>query len=115
LLRLREVAEDVFRSEQLTMTGPKTPWERIIRLNILLEALTYLGRLEEGGRIAEKLEPLAKKVANPFAVALVIGKEHGANLAVSLISRNLKLTYKRHRNPSIFSILHIGSFSRTCS
>jgi tetratricopeptide (TPR) repeat protein len=67
--RLKEVADDGLRSEALPLTGPKAPWDRIIRLTVLAEALSYLGRLEEAVRIADKLEPPAKKVAHGLAVA----------------------------------------------
>ena len=67
-LRLTEVANDGFRSEQLI--GAKAPWQRIMQLAVLMEALVYLGRLEEGVKIANTLEPLAKKFGHPYAVAL---------------------------------------------
>ncbi len=67
-LRFREVANDGFRSEQLI--GSKAPWQRIMQLAVLIEALTYLGRLEEALKIANTLEPLAKKFVHPYAVAL---------------------------------------------
>ena len=67
-LRLTEVANDGFRSEQLI--GAKAPWQRIMQLAVLIEALIYLGRPEEALKIADTLEPLAKKFGHPYAVAL---------------------------------------------
>jgi tetratricopeptide (TPR) repeat protein len=68
LLRVREVVNDGFRSEQLT--GLKAPSQRIMQLLVMIDALLSLGRLEEAVRIADELEPLAKKISHPYAVAV---------------------------------------------
>ena len=69
--RLREAAEDGFLSEQLG-GSEAPPWQRALQLRILLQALLYLGRLEEALRIADELEPLARKIGQSFAVAFCL-------------------------------------------
>ena len=67
--RLREAAADGLRSEQLG--GSETsPWQRALQLLILHQALLYLGRMEEALRIADELEPLARKIGQSYSVAL---------------------------------------------
>jgi tetratricopeptide (TPR) repeat protein len=69
--RLKETAEDGFLSEQLGRS--QTPlWQHAQQLRILLQALLCLGRLEEALRIADELEPLAKKIGQSFAVAFCL-------------------------------------------
>jgi tetratricopeptide (TPR) repeat protein len=58
--RLRETAEDGLRSEKLG--GPQaSPWQHTVCLDVLHNALLYLGRAGEAARIADSLEPLARK------------------------------------------------------
>jgi predicted ATPase len=69
--RLKETAEDGFLSEQLGGSG--TPlWQHAQQLRILLQALLCLGRLAEALRIADELEPLAKKIGQSYAVAFCL-------------------------------------------
>ncbi|HZZ07820.1 MAG TPA: hypothetical protein VFE43_04720, partial [Candidatus Binataceae bacterium] len=69
--RLKEAAEDGFLSERLG--GSETPlWQHAQQLRILLQAFLCLGRLEEALRIADELEPLAKKIGQSFAVAFCL-------------------------------------------
>ena len=69
--RLKECAEDGFLSEQLG--GSETPpWQHAQQLRILLQALLCLGRLEAALRIADELEPLAKRIGQSFAVAFCL-------------------------------------------
>ncbi len=69
--RLKEAAEDGLLSEQLG--GSETPlWQHAQQLRVLLQALLCLGRLEEALRIADELEPLAKKIGQSFAVAFCL-------------------------------------------
>jgi len=68
LLQLREVTDDVLRTP-LPLTGRKAPWEQVVRSHVVIEALLFLGRFEEAVGIAGTLEPLARKVAHPVAVA----------------------------------------------
>jgi tetratricopeptide (TPR) repeat protein len=69
--RLKEAAVDSFLSEQLG--GSETPpWQHAQQLRILLQALLCIGRLEEALRIADELEPLAKKIGQSFAVAFCL-------------------------------------------
>ena len=62
--RLKEAAADGFRSEQLGGSD-LPPWQRALQLRFLHQALLYLGRLEEAARIADELEPLARKIGHP--------------------------------------------------
>jgi tetratricopeptide (TPR) repeat protein len=69
--RLRESAEDGYRSEQLG--GSETPpWQRATQLRVLHQTLLTLGRLEEAIRIADQLEPLATKIGQAYSIALCL-------------------------------------------
>jgi tetratricopeptide (TPR) repeat protein len=65
--RLREAAADGFRCEQLA--GLETsPRQRVLALRVLHQTLLYLGRPDEALRIADELEPLARKIGDIFSV-----------------------------------------------
>ncbi len=70
-LRLREAAEDGFRSQQLPGSDVSR-WQRNLQLRILYLTLLYLGRTEEAMRIADELEPLARKIGDSYSVARCI-------------------------------------------
>jgi predicted ATPase len=66
--QLREAAADGFLCEQLG--GSETPpWQRALQLRVLHQTLLYLGRPEEALRIADGLEPLARKIGDTFSAA----------------------------------------------
>ena len=70
-LRLREAAADGIFSEQSGGTeGP--PWQRALQLRALHQTLLYLGRREEAARIADELEPLARKIGQSYSIALCL-------------------------------------------
>jgi tetratricopeptide (TPR) repeat protein len=69
--RLREAVADGLRSEQLG-ESEAPPWQRALQLAALHQALLYLGRPEEAVRIADKLEPLAKKLGQSLSVAICL-------------------------------------------
>jgi tetratricopeptide (TPR) repeat protein len=69
--RLSEAAADGLLSEQLAGSAV-SPWLRAIHLRILYQTLLCLGRLEEAGRIADELEPLARKIGQSFSIALCL-------------------------------------------
>jgi tetratricopeptide (TPR) repeat protein len=66
--RLKEAATDGFRSEELGGSD-LPPWLRALQLLSLHLALINLGRLEEAMRIADELEPLARKIGHSLSVA----------------------------------------------
>jgi tetratricopeptide (TPR) repeat protein len=69
--RLREAAADGLRSEQLG--GSETPpWQRAIQLLVLHQTVLWLGHAEEAVRIADELEPLARKIGQSLSVALCL-------------------------------------------
>jgi tetratricopeptide (TPR) repeat protein len=68
-VRLKEAAEDGFRSERLG-GSEAPPWERAFQLAALHDTYLYLGQLEEAARIAGQLEPLARKIGQSYSVAL---------------------------------------------
>jgi tetratricopeptide (TPR) repeat protein len=66
--RLREAAADGFLCEQ--RGGSETPpWQRCLQLRALHQTLLFLGRPVEALRIADDLEPLARKIGDNFSVA----------------------------------------------
>ena len=69
--RLSEAAADGLLSEQLAGSAA-SPWLRAIHLRILYQTLLYLGRVEEAARIADELEPLARKIGQSYSVALCL-------------------------------------------
>jgi tetratricopeptide (TPR) repeat protein len=48
------------------------PWEFVLELLILHQELLYLGRLEEAVRVADELEPLARKIGQSLSVAFCL-------------------------------------------
>ncbi len=69
--RLREAAADGLRSEKLG-GSQASPWQRNIHLDVLHHTLLYLGRPEEAARIADVLEPLARKTGQSYLVGLCV-------------------------------------------
>jgi tetratricopeptide (TPR) repeat protein len=69
--QLREAAADGFLSEQLG-GSEAPPWQRALQLRVLHQTLLYLGRLEEAVKIADELEPLARKIGQAYSVALCL-------------------------------------------
>jgi predicted ATPase len=69
--RLKEAAEDGFLSEQLG--GSEAPlWQRALQLRALHQTLLFLGRPEDAVRIANELEPLARKIGQSYSIALCL-------------------------------------------
>jgi tetratricopeptide (TPR) repeat protein len=66
--RLREAAADGFLSEQLG-GAEAPPWQRALELLALHQTVLYLGRMEEGARILNELEPLATKIGQSYSIA----------------------------------------------
>jgi tetratricopeptide (TPR) repeat protein len=64
-LRLEEVAADGERSGE----SEASPWERAIQLQVLNQALLYLGRPADAARISDELEPLAAKIGQSLTIA----------------------------------------------
>jgi len=69
--RLREIATDALLSEQLDGSD-LPPWQRALHLCSLHLALLHLGRVKEAVRIADELEPLARKIGQSLSVALCL-------------------------------------------
>ncbi|MBV8137653.1 MAG: AAA family ATPase [Deltaproteobacteria bacterium] len=65
---LREAVEDGLQCEQLAGSD-QSPWHRARRLFALDLALLHLGRVEDAMRIADQLEPLARKMRQFIFVA----------------------------------------------
>jgi tetratricopeptide (TPR) repeat protein len=67
--RLREAVDDGFQSQQVG--GPDAPaWQRALQLRVLYPALVYLGRTGEAARLADVIEPFARKIGQSFPIAL---------------------------------------------
>jgi hypothetical protein len=69
--RLRETVTDGLLSEQLVGSA-LPPWQRSLQLINVHLALLHLGRVEEAVRIADELEPLARKIGQSLSVALCL-------------------------------------------
>ena len=70
--RLRETAADGLSAANNWVDRTLPPWQRALQLRILHQALLYLGRLEEALRIADELEPLARKIGQSYSVAFCL-------------------------------------------
>jgi tetratricopeptide (TPR) repeat protein len=69
--RLHESAADELRSEQLG-ASEDSPWRRALRLRNLTQTFFYLGRLEEAVKIADELEPLARRIGRALEIAVCV-------------------------------------------
>ena len=69
--RLREIVTDRLLSKQLSGSD-LPPWQFVLQLQILHQVLLYLGRLEEAVKIADELEPLARKIGQSLSVAFCL-------------------------------------------
>jgi tetratricopeptide (TPR) repeat protein len=69
--RLRETVIDELLSKPLGGSD-LPPWEFVLELLILHQDLLYLGRLEEAVRVADELEPLARKTGQSLSVAFCL-------------------------------------------
>ena len=69
--RLRETYTDGLLSEQLGESD-LPPWQFVLQLLTQHQVLLYLGRLEEAVRIADELEPLARKIGQSLSVAFCL-------------------------------------------
>ncbi len=69
--QLREIVTDGLLSKQLGGSD-LPPWQFVLQLLILHQVLLYLGRLEEAVRIADELEPLARKIGQSLSVAFCL-------------------------------------------
>jgi tetratricopeptide (TPR) repeat protein len=69
--QLRETVTDWLLSQQLGGSD-LPPWQRVFQLASLYLALLDLGRLEEAVRIADELEPLARKIGHSTYVAFCL-------------------------------------------
>lgn len=67
--RLREAVDDGFQCEQMGGSDAP-PWQRGVQLRALYPSLVYLGRTEEAARVANELEPFARKTGQSFPIAL---------------------------------------------
>ena len=69
--RLRETVIDERLGKHLGGSD-LPPWEFVLELLILHQDLLYLGRLEEAVRVADELEPLARKTGQSLSVAFCL-------------------------------------------
>jgi predicted ATPase len=88
--RLKEGAADALRSEQLG-ASEVSPWQRAIDLRILQQILVCLGSMEEALRIADELEPLARKIGQSYEVALCVSVRAWAEFAKAPDLAKLKI------------------------
>jgi tetratricopeptide (TPR) repeat protein len=88
--RLKEAAADARRSEQ-PGASEVSPWQRAIDLRILQQILVCLGSMEEALRIADELEPLARKIGQSYEVALCVSVRAWAEFAKAPDLTKLKI------------------------
>jgi tetratricopeptide (TPR) repeat protein len=88
--RLKEAAADALRSQQLG-ASEVSPWQRAIDLRILQQILVCLGSMEEALRIADELEPLARKIGQSYEVALCVSVRAWAEFAKAPDLAKLKI------------------------
>ncbi len=69
--RLRETVTDGLLSKQVGESD-LPPWIFVLQLLILHQVLLYLGRPEEALRIADELEPLARKIGQSLSVGFCL-------------------------------------------
>ncbi len=70
-LRLRDAVADGAESERVG--GSKgAPWPRAVMLRTLHLTLLFLGRLEEAARIADEVEPLARRIGQSSSISTFI-------------------------------------------
>jgi tetratricopeptide (TPR) repeat protein len=67
--QLREAVDDGFQSQQADGTDAPA-FQRALQLRVLYPALVYLGRTEEAARLADVIEPFARKIGQTFPIAL---------------------------------------------
>ena len=99
--RLREAVEDGLLCEQLA-GSELSPWHRARRLFALDLALLHLGRVEEALKIADQLEPLARRMGQfifvafcAFARALI---EFGKDPDLGKLEAAFKLAFEDQRS-----------------
>ena len=64
-LRLREAAADGERARG----SEAPPWHGAVHLQVLCQTLLMLGRIEEGTRLLDELEPQATKIGQSYSIA----------------------------------------------
>jgi tetratricopeptide (TPR) repeat protein len=104
-LRLREAAAGALRSEQ-SGGSAASPWRRGRELLILHQALLYLGRSEEARRIADELEPLARKIGQSMSIEICASarawREFGKTADLAKLETSLGQVSKSHRKSQPF-------------
>jgi predicted ATPase len=96
--RLKEAAADGLRAEQLGASEVSL-WQRAVQLRILQQTFAYLGRMEEALRIADELEPLARKIGQSYSVALCMRVRAWAEFAKAPDLDKLEIGLKQVPNP----------------
>jgi tetratricopeptide (TPR) repeat protein len=92
--RLKEAAADELRSEQLG-ASEASPWRRALQLRNLTQTFLYLGRFEEALKIADELEPLAKKIGQAYEVAVCVSMRAWAEFAKAPDLAKLEIGFKQ--------------------
>jgi hypothetical protein len=68
-LRLRETAAD---GEKAGGSPGTPPWDRAVQSQVLCQTLLMLGRMEDGTRLLDELEPRATKIGQSYSIARCI-------------------------------------------
>jgi hypothetical protein len=68
-LRLREAAADGEKAGRSEAAMSAAPWDRAVQSQVFCQTLLMLGRMEEGTRILDELEPQATKIGQSYSIA----------------------------------------------
>ena len=101
--RLRETVTDGLLSKQLGGSD-LPPWQRALQLFALHLALLHLGRPEEALRIADELEPLARKLGQSYSVAFCLSTraltDFGKEPDLAKLEAGFQRVWKSDQEPS---------------
>ncbi len=96
--QLQETVSDGLLSKQLGGLD-LPPWQFVLELLIQHQVLLYLGRLEEAVRIADELEPLARRIGQSLSVAFCLSTRAWIDFGKVPDLAKLETGFQHVRNP----------------
>ena len=108
---MREAVTDGLLSQQLGGSD-LPPWQLVLQLVILHQILLYLGRPEEAVRIADELEPLARKIGQSLSVGFCLSTRAWMDFGKAPDLAKLEAAFQRVRKSDReASFGHLGILS----